>query len=64
MFGLSCACVLYWLVVCFGRRNWTRRYFVLRDDKKLSYYERDEEGVRPSGVIDIEKARLLKREFS
>ena len=30
---------------------------MLRDDKKLSYYERDEEGIRPSGVIDLKQAK-------
>eukprot|EP00118_Oscarella_pearsei_P013163 m.102222 g.102222 ORF g.102222 m.102222 type:complete len:1858 (+) comp37156_c0_seq6:100-5673(+) len=42
-----------------SRRNWKRRFFVLRDDKKLSYYEKDEEGSKPLGVINIAEAKEI-----
>ena len=42
--------------VPFGfRRNWKRRWFVLKDET-LTYYENDQEGAKALGVIDIRKA--------
>ncbi|XP_065839578.1 unconventional myosin-X-like [Oscarella lobularis] len=40
-----------------SRRNWKKRFFVLRDDRKLSYYEKDEEGAKLLGVINIAEAK-------
>lgn len=43
-----------WFLFSF-RRNWKRRWFVLKDET-LTYYENDQEGAKALGVIDVRKA--------
>lgn len=47
----KCYLLIYFII----RRNWKRRWFVLKDET-LSYYDSDQEGAKASGVIDIRKA--------
>ena len=46
--------VLYVFLLSF-RRNWKRRWFVLKDNI-LTYHETDVEGAKSLGTIDIKNA--------
>ena len=43
------------LNICCFRRNWKRRWFVLKDNV-LTYHENDLEGAKSLGTIDIRNA--------